>query len=156
MTNETKHTPGKWRATPHVRVLTVTWGTSRGRDTYGYTLCTLRENGSIKAKCNGGGYDMRGSVFAEWLEKEYQDTLRARLRHKTNYIYRKGDALRPRKTRNSFYGSTLYADTGEIKLDGGCGFSSIQRIAEACDLQVKLSDTGKKLDVITVTDTRGN
>lgn len=49
--------------------LTVTWTVSRGRDTYGYNIVTLRERGDVVARCNGGGYDMRGTVFADWLEK---------------------------------------------------------------------------------------
>lgn len=48
-----------------MRTLYIKWGTSRGRDTYGYTTCTLRENGTKLAACNGGGYDTRLLIFSE-------------------------------------------------------------------------------------------
>lgn len=41
-----------------------------------------------------------------------------------------------------------------MTLDGGCGFSSIQRIAEAIGLKVRQIDAGKKVDIVLVTDTR--
>lgn len=130
--------------------LLITYGTSRGRDTYGYTLVTLTSRGETFRTC-GGGYDMRGTVFADWLEKTYQDKLRSRLRHKTHYIYRKGETIKPRDGK-TFYGSTLYADTGEIKLDGGCGFSSMETIAKAIGLSVRMVSAGKKADVIIVSE----
>lgn len=60
---------------PIANELTVKWGTSRGRDTYGYTTCNLYENGRRIAGCNGGGYDMRGTVFGHWLAMRYRDRL---------------------------------------------------------------------------------
>lgn len=45
--------------------LYVTWGTSRGADTYGYTTCSLRDRSGKKyASTCGGGYDMFGTVLA--------------------------------------------------------------------------------------------
>ena len=58
-----------------MHTLYIKWGTSRGRDTYGYTTCTLRENGTKLAACNGGGYDMRGTVFGGWLAVAYREKL---------------------------------------------------------------------------------
>lgn len=55
--------------------LIVKWGTSRGRDTYGYTTCSLWEDGRRMTACNGGGYDMRGTVFGRWLAAKYADRL---------------------------------------------------------------------------------
>lgn len=55
--------------------LRVRWGTSRGRDTYGYTTCSLSEDGKRITACNGGGYDMRGTVFGNWLTYAYTDRL---------------------------------------------------------------------------------
>lgn len=136
----------------HAHELIVTYGTSKARDTYGYTVVTLRECGQVKARCNGGGYDMRGTVFAEWLEKEYQERLQKSLRLKTYYINRKGKPFEQRKGRDNFYGSTLNADSGVITLDGGCGTESIRRIAEAIGLQVRFIDAGKRHEIITITD----
>lgn len=58
-----------------MHTLYIKWGTSRGRDTYGYTTCTLSENGRKITGCNGGGYDMRGTVFGNWLASAYRDRL---------------------------------------------------------------------------------
>lgn len=59
---------------PH-HTLLIRWGTSRGRNTYGYTTCSLSEHGKRLAACNGGGYDMRGTVFGTWLAAAYRDRL---------------------------------------------------------------------------------
>lgn len=56
-------------------IIEIKWGTSRGRDTYGYTTCGLYERGKKLAACNGGGYDMRGTVFGIWLAAAYRDKL---------------------------------------------------------------------------------
>lgn len=58
--------------------LTIKWGTSRGRDTYGYTTCTLRnKRGDKVAGCNGGGYDMRGTVIGNWVAATFPNELLA-------------------------------------------------------------------------------
>lgn len=58
--------------------LTIRWGTSRGRDTYGYTTCSLRnQRGERVAACNGGGYDMRGTVVGNWIAYTFPNELRA-------------------------------------------------------------------------------
>lgn len=53
------------------------WTESRGRDTYGYTICTLYVDGRKVARCNGGGYDMKGTCFGSWLASAYADRLNA-------------------------------------------------------------------------------
>lgn len=53
------------------------WTTSRGRDTYGYNICTLYADGRKLARCNGGGYDMEGTCLGTWLAREYADRLLA-------------------------------------------------------------------------------
>lgn len=58
--------------------VTIRWGTSRGRDSYGYTTCSLRnQRGERVAACNGGGYDMRGTVLGDWLARTFPNELRA-------------------------------------------------------------------------------
>jgi hypothetical protein len=54
----------------------ITWGTSRGRDTYGYTVCSLRYNGRLISRCNGGGYDMRGTVVGNFVTWAFAPELR--------------------------------------------------------------------------------
>lgn len=53
----------------------IKWTVSRGRDTYGYNICTLYIRGQKVARCNGGGYDMQGTVFGSWLAYAYADRL---------------------------------------------------------------------------------
>lgn len=51
------------------------WTVSRGRDTYGYNICTLLVDGYKVAKCNGGGYDMQGTCLGDWLARAFPDRL---------------------------------------------------------------------------------
>lgn len=55
------------------------WGTSRGRDSYGYTTCSLYADGIRVAACNGGGYDMRGTCLGHFLAGAFADRLRQRI-----------------------------------------------------------------------------
>lgn len=58
--------------------LDLSWSTSRGRDTYGWNICRLDDTSTGKRyRCNGGGYDMAGTVFADWMQATYQQELRA-------------------------------------------------------------------------------
>jgi hypothetical protein len=59
------------------RTLEVKFGTSRARDSAGWNMVTLYEDGRKIARCNGGGYDMRGTVLGDWLTYAYADRLRA-------------------------------------------------------------------------------
>lgn len=114
-----------------MRVLTIKWGVSRGAATQGYTTCSLRENGARKAYCNGGGYDMRGTVFGEWLAANYRERLIA------SHV-------------QSMYGAAVR--DGELHVDGSCGFSCMSDLAEAIGLTVRLVDGGRNLDTIIVTE----
>lgn len=51
------------------------WTVSRGRDTYGYNICTLYADGARVARCNGGGYDMEGTVLGNFLAANFRDRL---------------------------------------------------------------------------------
>lgn len=53
------------------------WTVSRGRDTYGYNICTLYVDGRKVSRCNGGGYDMKGTCLGTWIAQEFADELRA-------------------------------------------------------------------------------
>ncbi len=134
--------------------LNITFGTSKGRDTYGYGVVTLRERGEVKARTKGGGYDMLGTVFADWLQTKYQDRLRREVAPRVYYTCPKGEGYKTREGKDLLYGSCLLEGTGAVTLDGGCGFESIRRIAEAIGLKVRQINAGKKQDVILVTDTR--
>lgn len=59
------------------RTVLLRWGTSRGRDTYGYTTCRLVDDRGKKwGGCSGGGYDLRGTALGIWIEQAFADELR--------------------------------------------------------------------------------
>lgn len=164
--------------------LRITYGTSRGAESYGYGLVQLFERGKKVASTCGGGYDMRGTVFADWLTATYQDRLIALAKTKKKGVFDRrnwngtmGDDSAyvsinaDRKV--SLYGGVYYENgsmagvydrKGDLKknvakpphvaLDGGCGFESIRRIAVAIGLDVREVSGGKRLDILIITDTK--
>lgn len=124
--------------------LSLKWSVSKGRDTYGYNICTLTDgNTGKKYKTCGGGYDMVGTVFADWLEDAYQAELQLFVNEfKDALVYSHGRYLKHPK----YYGMSYNANENTIHLDGGCGLESILRIAEAIglDVQREYIKTGKK------------
>lgn len=140
--------------------LRITYGTSRGRDTYGYTVVSLHDYGKKRISCNGGGYDMRGTVFGDWIAREYQPRL-LELADKFAAHWTKAEGFKSdNQNREKLYGGTFYPEGSSdnkkphVTLDGACGFESMRRIAEAIGLQVRLINACSKCDVLTVTDTR--
>jgi hypothetical protein len=87
------------------------WTVSRGRETYGYNICSLYVDGRKVSSCNGGGYDMKGTAFGNWVEVAFQDKLQEL-------------KLDPKV----YYGLSFYKD--KYHIDGACGFSSVVRIVE--------------------------
>ena len=102
------------------------WTVSKGRDTYNYNICSLYVDGHKSASCKGGGYDMEGTAFGDWVEEVYAETL---------------ETLSP----SDFYGLKFYGKDADgrhvehasyqagdnVSLDGACGLSSMVRVAEA-------------------------
>lgn len=56
-------------------VLEFKWTISRGRDTYGYNICSLWVDDKKVESCNGGGYDMPGECLSSWIKSEFKDQL---------------------------------------------------------------------------------
>lgn len=105
------------------------WTVSRGRDTYGYNICSLYIDGVKVSSCDGGGYDMQGTCLADWLEEAEQDQLK---RLTANYGSSTPDgrgyyglSYRNPKTKKR---QRRWTAGCSVSLDGGCGFSSIERI----------------------------
>lgn len=117
----------------NTRHLTVKWSVSRGRDTYGYNICKVIDNDTGEQfKTCGGGYDMLGTVLADWVEKNYQAEIMQNA-EKAYYHYNEVRVVEKlRKEDTGFYGMTANykKDVGlsSVTLDGGCGISSIERI----------------------------
>lgn len=121
----------------NVEYLEIKWTTSRGRETFGYNICTLRAQDGTKYRCMGGGYDMLGTCFGEWLQANYQDRL-WEIRERAYNIVSIGN----RSTNHGgFYGMTWTED--DVRLDGACGLESIRRIAEAIGVHVKSTSDAK-------------
>ena len=115
--------------------LSLSWSVSKGRDTYGYNICRLddRNNGHC-FRTIGGGYDMVGTVFGQWLEYYFQPEL-LMIKDKADRIY--GSSLCDNPVTDSFYGMTYNAKQNTVSLDGSCGIESMMRIADAIGLEVE-------------------
>jgi hypothetical protein len=145
------------------KLLEFRWSISRGRDTYGYNICSLWVDGSKVSSCDGGGYDMSGWCLGDYLEKAYQDRLITDVGYLSCDRIYNGNRLRPteedakdgRKGSRKLYGSTgalnpkgkLY----KVMLDGACGISSMERIAEriGLTLEFKQQKTNRQAYVLT-------
>ena len=57
-----------------MKYLELRWSISKARDSYGWNIVTLIDYDK-KYKTCGGGYDMTGTVFADWLQANYIDKL---------------------------------------------------------------------------------
>lgn len=124
----------------NINHLAISWTTSRGRDTYGYNICRLDDRqGRRRFRTCGGGYDMIGTVFGQWLQENYQERLR-------EFFAARKDALQDYgstgwKVHPDFYGAHVrpYQDGSgfKVSLDGACGFESMRRIAEAIGLELQ-------------------
>lgn len=119
----------------NINHLSISWTTSRGRETYGYNICRLddRNNGKRYRTC-GGGYDMVGTVFGEWLADVYQERLQALV--KTLPLEDCGYAVAGYLRCKDMYGLTV-SPKGNVTLDGACGINSMTHIAEALGLEVQ-------------------
>lgn len=116
--------------------LPISWSISRGRDTYGYNICRLDSRATGKRyRCNGGGYDMVGTVLGEWLSTEHQERLQILKAHNVEKLESCGYAVDGWMKIPGFYGLT-FDIMGKARIDGACGVSSVSKIAEACGLNV--------------------
>ncbi len=112
-------------------LLSFKWTVSRGRYSYGYNICSLYVDGKKVASCNGGGYDMKGTVLANWVESVFYEELKK---------------LKPA----DFYGLSIYNKNykrlkqfrpgARLVLDGACGFPSIERILQAIGFYIRYKD----------------
>lgn len=117
------------------RHLSISWSISRGRDTYGYNICRLDDNQTGKRyRCMGGGYDMIGTVFGNWLEDQYQERLRALVA--TLPLFDCECFVPGYRQSKELYGLTIRPDN-TVSLDGACGIECMRTIAKALGLEVQ-------------------
>lgn len=103
----------------HGALLNFKWGISRGRDTYGYNICSCYIDGYKVGTCNGGGYDMQGSSVSEFLNNAFSEELLL---------------LSKRREEGEFYGLNYYkTEDGNEKAytSGSCGLDCMIRIINA-------------------------
>lgn len=118
--------------------LVLSWSTSKGRDTYCYNICRLddRNNGQ-RFRTIGGGYDMIGTVFGQWLQANYQDQLQA-IKDRAHQEYTEENSFRRYiDSKERLYGMTYNFKDNNVSLDGVCGLECMIRIAEAIGLEVE-------------------
>jgi hypothetical protein len=117
--------------------LKITWSISKGRDTYGYNICKLTSRSGHSYKCNGGGYDMIGTVFGDYLECEHQEALQALVSDLPLEDYGSTPDKVVKGTYHPHYHGLFIKPDGSVYLNGGCGFDAMRRIAEAIGLDVQ-------------------
>ena len=118
--------------------LALSWGVSRGRETYGYSIRRLTDTdtGRVYRTC-GGGYDMTGTVLGKWLADRYAAEL---------------TALVSSPRRRTPLGSTGWQSVdgpgglsispdGKIRVDGMVGESAMRDVAAALGLEIRYAPT---------------
>ena len=124
--------------------LTLTWATSKGRDTYGYNIARLDDSISGKRyKTCGGGYDMIGTVLADWFQDQHQSALLELVKTSADKLEVYSTTCPDWRKVAEFYGMTYRPNENRVSLDGGCGVGAILRIIEACGFEVQRSHNKK-------------
>lgn len=119
--------------------LSLKWTVSHARATHGWKVLTLTDHHIFKTcRTIGGGYDMEGTVFAEWLAAVHSERLQAvAARASDVYTPGRGIARADIAPGTALYGMTRNAETSAVLLDGGCGLQSMLTIAETAGLSVR-------------------
>lgn len=107
----------------------ISWGVSRGRDTYGYNICRAYSPHLNKTfRTCGGGYDMQGTVIGQFIAEAFQQELQA-LKIESIPYAQTGHFKHP-----ELYGLFFRAN-GTAYCDGACGIESMLRIVQALGLE---------------------
>ena len=132
-----------------LKLLVYKWTTCKSERSYGWNICSLYADGVKMSSTCGGGYDMQGTAFGDFIESEYQERLLKLHRRAGNRYsispsgeYKRLKAVKRCKKpwsagvwyRGELYGLTAYYKRGQKKpfkmsLDGGCGMESMKKIA---------------------------
>lgn len=131
-------------------VLKLNWSKSKARDSYGWTVASLKDIKTGKVyRASGGGYDMRGTVLGEWLNDVFKEELKtiapkamAKFSNKTGLIHREDAFKGGQYDRDMvFYGTyAYYDDSGNLEkvvIDGSCGQSEVLALAKEIGLDVE-------------------
>lgn len=103
--------------------LIAKWTVSRGRDTYGYNICSLYVNGVKQHSCCGGGYDMTGTVIGNFIQSNFPEQIK-KLRSDKFYGLTFSKVYKNRSYRRF----KRYSEGMKFYVDGACGSSSMEDI----------------------------
>jgi hypothetical protein len=172
-----------------MKTLEFKWTVSRGRDTYGYNICSLYVDGRKASSCDGGGYDMEGTALGTWLARAYAERLvglktrdfpaQARTLERSFYglafhdpdfdpgkavtgagttveqAEQDGESLGLERYQAFYAASSKRPSTRHRvpRIDGACGFSSVEKIAGAIGLTLhRIPVRSKHLTVYQLQD----
>jgi hypothetical protein len=129
--------------------LTVRRGKSRSLDSLGYPTLTITDArfeklGNRCFQVNGGGYDLLGTAFGNWLERHYDHRLLVHWRNTPSIA-----------TSGGFSVSDI-GGMARVTLNGVVGMSVMERYAQAIGLDVTLiyGPRNSAVQRIDITDTR--
>lgn len=125
-----------------LKTLDFKWTISKGVNTYGYKICTLKNfrNEKIASTC-GGGYDMQGTVLGEMINKFFPNELK-------KLVANSGSLDTP----SGFYGLSHHnpkAKTSkrrflkrankntESYVNGSCGFEAMRTILDKIGFKIQ-------------------
>jgi hypothetical protein len=129
------------------------WTISRGRDTYGYNICTLYINGEKVSSCSGGGYDMQGTALGDWIEMQFPEELKTLEAGTSRVVKTKRGEYQERSgfgglfffVQGEKYGSrSRWIEGAKIRVDGGCGICCMEDILKALGYYLRYIPTKSK------------
>lgn len=140
--------------------LEIKWSISRGRDTYGYNICSLYVYGQKITDCNGGGYDMIGTVIGELVTEIFKEELE-KLSKGADLTNHHSDG-REIKFHNPKYGGRYESDcyglytsdhngNRKVGINGACGESSVENILNAIGYDLRWKDSKHRIITKLVT-----
>jgi len=108
--------------------ITLRWGISRGKDTYGYNVLTARDSFSRKriADASGGGYDLTNTVLCDVISKLYHKEFQEA------YLL-----LSPYQQRDSFRHIQRNLKTGNAWADGAVGEQATRQLLDLVGLDME-------------------
>ena len=124
--------------------LDLSWAISKGRDTYGLNIARLDDSISGKRyRTCGTGYDMIGTILADWFEDQYQNDLIKLVQSNSDKLEVYSMTCPGWQKVEGLYGMVYHPGENRVSLDGGCGVESITRIIEACGFEVERASNKK-------------
>lgn len=103
-------------------VVEFKWTISKGRDTYGYNICTAFVDGEKVGKASGGGYDMQGASLDDWMSEQ------AKPEHSFYGLRWETPKGKRGKEWTPEYQSKVWTENHTAaRIDGGCGMTSLLR-----------------------------